>query len=126
MDRTARNTNMLMWNKELWLIDHGAALYFHHSPNAWNPAKPFPLIQKHVLLPVATEIQKAGRLLKTKLSNEKIQQIVNLIPSLWLERDDRFVSAEEHRKAYSDYLEGRLAQSELFVKEIEDARAALV
>src|SRR5207253_7579720 len=54
VDRTARNTNMLMWHRRLWLIDHGATLYFHHSPEwAANPDRardPFPLIQQHVLL----------------------------------------------------------------------------
>lgn len=54
VDRTPRNTNMLMWHKRLWLIDHGATLYFHRSPG-WeaDPARardPFPLIRTHVLI----------------------------------------------------------------------------
>ena len=62
VDRTVRNTNMLMWNKELWLIDHGAALYFHHSWTNWEEQsfKPFTQVKDHVLLPWASELEKNG------------------------------------------------------------------
>ena len=59
MDRTVRNTNMLWWHKELWLIDHGACLYFHHNPQNWQEQalRPFTLIKDHVLLKQATELE---------------------------------------------------------------------
>ena len=63
VDRTARNTNMLMWHRRLWLIDHGATLYFHHSPGwesgADRPRDPFPLIKDHVLLGAADALEEA-------------------------------------------------------------------
>ena len=62
VDRTARNTNMLMWHNELWLIDHGASLYFQH--NLTNPEeqakKPFPSIKDHVLLPFAKQLNEVN------------------------------------------------------------------
>src|SRR5688572_9855351 len=64
VDRTPRNTNMLTWNKELWLIDHGASLYFHHSWDNWEEQakRPFVQVKDHVLLPLASELEKAGEL----------------------------------------------------------------
>ena len=66
VDRTARNTNMLMWHKELWLIDHGAALFFHHTWHNWEEQsiKPFVQIKDHVLLPQASEIDEADAFMK--------------------------------------------------------------
>ena len=92
MDRTVRNTNMLWWHKELWLIDHGAALYFHHNPEGWEQkAKlPFLLVKDHVLLPQASELEQTDRLFHERLSLDKIIAIVNLIPDEWLTIDNPF------------------------------------
>lgn len=124
MDRTARNTNMLIWRKELWLIDHGASLYFHHSWQNWKEQalRPFTLVSNHVLLPRATQIKEVDAAFRAILTNEKIRAIVSLIPDEWLVDEPTFASVEEHRQAYIDYLEIRIANADIFVKAIEDAR----
>ena len=115
MDRTARNTNMLMWHKELWLIDHGAALYFHHSWNNWQEqaTKPFFLVKDHVLLPQATELEEVDEAFCKILTPEFIQSVVALIPDAWLTDESTFQSPEEHRQAYLYFLNTRIAHSSL-------------
>ncbi|KAA3437627.1 HipA family kinase [Rufibacter hautae] len=128
VDRTARNTNMLMWHKELWLIDHGAAFYFHHSWQNWQEQakRPFAQAKDHVLLPQATELEAVDAEFKAILTPEVIQSIVSLIPEDWLTGDSPFASPEEHRQAYAQFLETRLAHTETFVKEAQHARKALI
>jgi hypothetical protein len=126
MDRTARNTNMMWWHKELWLIDHGAALYFHHSWQDWQqPEKPFTKIKDHVLLPQASELDAANKSFTAILTNEKIQNIVSLIPEEWL-IEESFRSVEEHRNAYAQFLENRIAHSDFFVNEACHARESII
>jgi hypothetical protein len=127
MDRTCRNTNMLIWHKELWLIDHGASLYFHHSWQNWEEQaeKPFTLIKDHVLLAHASELELVDKQLKALLSGERIKEIVSLIPDEWLE-DTVFQSTEEHRNAYISFLERRINKSEIFVNEALNAREILI
>ncbi len=127
MDRTCRNTNMLIWHKELWLIDHGASLYFHHSWQNWEEqaVKPFLLIKDHVLLPHATDLELIDKQFKTLLSGERIREIVSMIPDEWLE-DTVFQSTEEHRNAYISFLERRINKSEIFVNEALNARKILI
>jgi hypothetical protein len=123
VDRTVRNTNMLWWHKELWLIDHGAALYFHHTWQDWkNPERLFPRIKDHVLLPLAVHLQEANHRNKMKLNDALIQSIVNLIPDDWLTGEPEFSSVEQHRKAYAQFLTTRLAHSDFFVNEAIHAR----
>jgi len=112
VDRTVRNTNMLMWNKELWLIDHGAALYFHHSGNIWDQkaSQNFGLIQKHVLLQQATRLPKAHEIGRIALTEEKIKAITALIPDAWIESDLIYPSIEDQREAYTQYLVQRIHQ----------------
>ncbi|WP_210490633.1 HipA family kinase [Rufibacter aurantiacus] len=128
VDRTARNTNMLMWHKELWLIDHGAAFYFHHSWQNWleQAKRPFAQAKDHVLLPQATELEAVDAEFKAILTPEVIQSIVSLIPEDWLTGDSPFATPEEHRQAYAQFLETRLAHTETFVKEAQHARKALI
>ena len=124
VDRTARNTNMLLWHKELWLIDHGACLYFHHSWDNWQQQalRPFTLVKDHVLLPLATELSAVDATFRLVLTNEIIHSIVSLIPDEWLVVDSPFTSAKEHRQAYEYFLINRIAQSAIFLKEAQDAR----
>ncbi len=123
VDRTARNTNLLWWHKELWVIDHGAALYFHHTWQDWqNPERPFPNIKDHVLLPLAIQLKEANEKYKPVLTEAVIQAIVNLIPDDWLAEEHSFNSIEEHRKAYVSFLTTRLANSDFFVNEAIHAR----
>jgi len=128
VDRTARNTNMLLWKRELWLIDHGAALYFHHSWHNWKEQalRPFVKIKDHVLLPYASELTSVDEEFRSVLSNELIDSIVSLVPDEWLLKDSPFESVEEHRKVYSKYLKTRISNSEIFVNEARNAREALI
>lgn len=128
VDRTARNTNMLMWHKELWLIDHGASLYFHHS---WQnldeqPHRSFAQIKDHVLLPWATELEAADADAKAALTPDILRSIVALLPDEWLENMPEPGTAAEKRQVYLHFLETRLASSEMFVKEANHAREALI
>jgi hypothetical protein len=127
VDRTSRNTNMLWWNKELWLIDHGASLYFHHNwQNADHSAKAFPSVKDHVLLSLATELDAANAECTSLLSPEKIRAIVSLIPEDWLVGDESFESPGLHREAYINFLQSRVALSEQFLIEANHARASLI
>jgi hypothetical protein len=130
MDRTAKNTNMLFWNKELWLIDHGAALYFHHAGNNWknDAAKAFPLIKNHVLLPFATQLEQADAFCRAQLSNEKIDAIVNMLPLEWLQdsASPGTGTANELRESYSYFLQQRRDNAAIFIKEANDARAVII
>ena len=127
MDRTARNTNMLWWHKELWLIDHGASLYFHHSWNNWEEQakKPFNLIKDHVLLKHASNIDKVNDESKSLLTPDFIGEVVGLIPDEWLNGND-FGSPETYRAAYASFLISRLNHSDIFVKAAIDDRAILI
>jgi len=124
MDRTVRNTNMLWWHKELWLIDHGACLYFHHNIQQWKEkaTQPFTLVKDHVLLPQARELEKVDIGFRKILTNDHIRSIVNLIPGEWLAKDTSVGTIDEHREIYIQFLETRLAHSQIFVKEAQHAR----
>jgi hypothetical protein len=127
VDRTVRNTNML-WTGVLWLIDHGASLYFHHAwQNHVEKAKqPFAQIKDHVLLKRATKLDEVDAEFIALLTPERIRAIVSLIPDEWLKEHPDFKSAEEQRRAYAQFLETRVAHSKTFVKNANDAREALV
>lgn len=127
VDRTAKNTNMLMWHKELWLIDHGASLYFHHAWENWQEqaVKPFVLVKDHVLLAWASELTEANKALSTKLTGPVIERIVQQIPDAWL-TDGNGQSPAEARDVYRRFLEMRVAASEVFVNEAQDARERIV
>ncbi len=126
VDRTSNNTNMLVWNKEIWLIDHGASLYFHYSPENWElkAESPFSQIKNHVLLPYASGLDEADAKFQTILTSRKLKDIVHLIPDEWLKENGQ--SAGEARDMYLRFLEIRLASSKIFIKEAQNARAALV
>jgi hypothetical protein len=127
VDRTSRNTNMLWWHKELWLIDHGAALYFHHAWQNWDGAtKPFPNVKDHVLLSKATELDTVNMAFRSLLTSERIRTIVSLIPDEWLIGDSPFESAVSHREAYARFLESRIVNSDIFVKEAQHARESII
>jgi hypothetical protein len=116
VDRTAQNTNLLIWHDRLWLIDHGAALFFHHAAEeeAGHARKPFPAIRDHVLLPFAGPIADADAGLAPRVTAELLEEIAAAIPDEWLDGDDRQV--------YVDYLRGRLGSPRTFVEEAEQAR----
>jgi hypothetical protein len=127
VDRTARNTNMLMWHKELWLIDHGACLYFHHSWDNWEEQakRPFAAIKDHVLLPWASELEKVDKEFRAILTPALIHSIIALLPEEWLRDNNEELSAEK-RKVYEQFLVTRLTHSIIFVKQAQDARKAFI
>jgi len=124
VDRTARNTNLLMWHRRLWLIDHGAALYFHHDWEGFlaRATAPFARIKDHVLLPFASALQEADARLGAMLTHATIERILALVPEAWLGGDAPFASAEEHRAAYVQYLCRRLDAPRAFAAEAIHAR----
>jgi hypothetical protein len=124
VDRTPRNTNLLVWHRKLWLIDHGAALYFHHAWDGYlaRASDPFTRIRDHVLLPYATQLREADERLATLLSRETIERIVAAIPDAWLGGDAPFASASEQREAYASYLCRRIEAPRAFVEEALRAR----
>lgn len=124
MDRTARNTNMLNWNRELWLIDHGASFYFHHSWDNWEKhAKgTFPLIKDHVMLERATELVTAAGEIKSILTDEMIDKIVGLVPDDFLKEISDSITPEEKRKVYSTFIKTKISNLNLLTKEANDAR----
>lgn len=128
VDRTVKNTNMLLWHKELWLIDHGAALFFHHS---WTNSKqqalsPFKYIKDHALIGKASELEVVDKEFRQILTPEKIREIVNLIPDDWLHWDSTDETPEEIREVYYSFLSERVANSEVFVNEARHARETSV
>lgn len=127
VDRTARNVNMLMWEEKLWLIDHGASLYFHHAWQGYGGRirSPFALIKDHVLLRFASALPEADAVLSEMLTPEKIDEITGWIPDEWLRHEPTFATVAEHRAAYSEYLRGRLAASAIFTEEAESAHRTL-
>jgi HipA-like protein len=124
VDRTPRNANMLMWHRRLWLIDHGASLYFHHS---WTDMErrtkdPFALIKEHILLPFAGSIEAADEAMTSAITEATIQTVVDLVPDEWLKDHTPFTTAAENRQAYVDYLTRRLQAPRPFVEEAIRAR----
>jgi hypothetical protein len=126
VDRTVKNSNMLLWHRRIWLIDHGATLYFHHAPD-WQkglarPRDPFPLIRQHVLLRYARRLEALDAEMAAVLNRSVIEAIVSWIPQAWLEASDPGREPGEVRKAYADYFEARLTAPRTFVEEARRAR----
>jgi hypothetical protein len=128
VDRTARNVNMLMWHRRLWLIDHGASLYFQH---AWSrrdeyAMNPFALIKDHVLLKFASELADVASRMTSRLTAADFADIVQLIPDSWIPDDPGFADKTEQREAYLSFLTRRLQSSDVFVQEAIRARSSYV
>ena len=119
VDRTIRNTNMLMWHRRLWLIDHGASLYFHHNWENYmeKSREPFKLIKNHVLINSAKYLWKADEEISSKLNSSVIRNIIDTIPDEWLNGDQIFKNPEENKNAYFNYLIKRLEKPHLFIEE---------
>ena len=128
VDRTARNPNLMVWHRRLYLIDHGAAMYFHHDWASAGEAceKPFVLIGDHVLLPFATKIAEVDAELAALLTEAHIERIVGLVPDSWLVDEPAFDTPTAYRQAYIDYLKRRLQVRAVFVQEAVRAHAAYV
>jgi hypothetical protein len=128
VDRTARNTNMLTWHKRLWLIDHGAALYFHHNWDNYleRSRMPFAQVKQHVLLPAASALEETDARLAARVTPELIAELVALVPDEWLGAEPRFADTDAHRAAYVEYFLSRLQAPRDFVREAVNARAVSV
>lgn len=124
-DRTVKNTNMLVWHSEVWLIDHGASFYFHHAWSDWEKSAltQFPYIKDHALLHKATKMQDADKEMRARITPENLSEIVDAIPSEWLRWDEGSEEeGEERREVYRKFLMKRLREVDI-VKAVEDARA---
>jgi hypothetical protein len=125
-DRTPRNPNLLVWHRRLHLIDHGAALYIHHTwrdPGA-HAIRPFEVIRDHVLLPFAGSIDEADAALAPRLERGTLEAILAAVPDAWLAPEAGLPDAAAHRDAYLRYLLRRLEGPRPFAREAERARAA--
>ena len=125
IDRTPRNANMLVWHRRLWLIDHGAALYFHHTWTNYldRSRDPFPAIKDHVLLRFASDLQAVDSKMTEHLTPDTIERIVQLIPDAWLVENAPFGESASHRDAYIEYLLKRLEPPHVFLEEAIRARS---
>lgn len=123
VDRTFRNTNLLIWHKELWLIDHGASFYFHHNWENWEQTSttPFAMIKDHALLPLASELDRVHKEFTSVLNDDKLKAIVDQIPDEFLNWEEG-PSNDEIRSTYFKFLSNRLANADVFLKAAQDAR----
>jgi len=126
VDRTPRNTNMLVWHGRLWLLDNGASLFFHHG---WDGAvesadSPFQYIRDHVLLRAATELEQASEECAEKLTESFFTETLSRVPDDWLTQRGAFAEPEAQRAAYLAYFMRRLGRRATFVGEAENARRA--
>jgi hypothetical protein len=119
VDRTPRNPNLLVWHRQVWLIDHGAALYQHHSDRdlVARAREAFPLIADHVLLPLGTEIAEVDARLSAVLDRSVLERAVSLVPDEWLGSEPA-----ADRALYVSYFMERLMGPRTFVVEAETAR----
>jgi hypothetical protein len=128
VDRTIRNTNMLLWHGLLHLIDHGASLYFHHQWPSYRDyiASPFAFAREHVLLRVAGAVPEADAIARERIDAGAIDDILAQVPDEWLTQDPYLPSAAAYRDAYREFLLTRLDSSSIFVQEVANARSRLV
>ncbi|TBV27767.1 aminotransferase class I and II [Meridianimaribacter sp. CL38] len=124
IDRTAKNTNLLNWNKELWVIDNGASFYFHHNWATWEShlTRTFPLIKDHVLVKQATRLDEASKTIIEALNKDTLETIINTIPENWLLNESDVLNPSQTRTAYLSYLISRLSNIDALINEIENAR----
>jgi hypothetical protein len=131
VDRTPKNPNLLCWHDALWLIDHGASLFFHHS---WSPenrlasaSSVFAPIRQHVLLPFADQLEEAATSLRQALTEARLAEIVTQLPDDWLNAaDGGFADPAAHREAYLQWLRARLLSMPLFLEEAKRVHANVV
>ena len=131
VDRSPRNTNLLMWHRRLWLIDHGAALTFHHAwgTDGGDPldpqrsTRPFAPIKDHVLLPFASALAEVDAPLAARLTAEVLAAIVAAVPDDWLDDEPAFASRAAQRDAYLQYLVARLREPRAFALEADRAHS---
>ena len=116
VDRSPANPNLLVWHQQMWLIDHGAALYLQHAGlrPAEQATRAFPQIAEHVLLPRAGSILEADERLAPRVDRALLEHVVGLVPGDWLVGDPA--------ETYVEYLERRLEAPRAFTQEAEHVR----
>jgi hypothetical protein len=119
---------MLIWHRRLWLIDHGAALYFHHTWTNYRERSraAFPMIKDHVLLQLASSLREVDAQMTRRVTDDIIDSIVTLIPEAWLVGDSPFSESNQQRDAYMEYLLSRLEPPHVFLEEAIRARSLYV
>ena len=125
-DRSPRNPNLLSWHHRLWLIDHGASLFIHHTwrdPDA-HARRPLETIAQHVLLPHAAPLATAHDRLAPLVTPDALRSIVALVPDAWLPTAPGVGAAIDQRDAYVRYLLTRVAARDALVTSIEEVRRA--
>lgn len=124
VDRTFRNTNLLIWHKEIWLIDNGASFYFHHSWDNWETAAktPFAFIKDHVLLPYATELDPVHEEYTNALNPDILKEIVAQIPLDWLQWEGSGLTPDQIKDVYTQFLCIRLEHATTFLEQAKNAR----
>lgn len=124
IDRTVKNPNLLLWHRELWIIDNGASFYFHHSWKDFerHALSPFPYIKDHILLPQASMLDDADAFAETALSDDFFREITRQIPDEWLQWNSTPETPDEIREVYFQLLKTRLSHSSIFVNAANDAR----
>ena len=125
-DRSPRNPNLLAWHRRLFLIDHGASLFVHHT---WRDAddharRPLQTIADHVLLPFAGPLADAHARHAPRITEALLRDLAAAVPDLWLSLPTAVGGAAEQRDAYVRYLRTRLAAREVLVDGIEEVRRA--
>jgi hypothetical protein len=110
VDRSWRNPNMLVWHGDLWLIDHGATMIWHHNwPGAAaSVAKPYDA-SDHALAPFGPDIAAAAAELAPRVTEELLSEVVADVPDEWLAGEPGFDSADALRRAYVEALLPRAA-----------------
>jgi hypothetical protein len=128
VDRTPRNPNLLTWHNRLWLIDHGASLYFHHAWKGWEAAskRPFAAARDHVLLPFAGAISETDAALVPRLPKEVLRGIVDLVPEEWLKDEPGFADTDAVRSAYVEFLSRRLEEPRGWAEALEETHEQAV
>lgn len=116
IDRTVRNTNMLLWHNELWLIDHGAMLYFHHSWKGWEKAmmSDFPYVKDHALLRDAALLAEVDESMHRSITAEDLRNIVDLVPEEWFDEPESDLTPQQRREVYKTFLTTRFENSKTF------------
>lgn len=126
-DRSYRNTNILISNKETWLIDHGSCLYYHYKWDGWEKkaTDPFPYVKDHVLLPQASQLEEADRICRDLINADKLWAIVQMIPDEWIIWGSHNLTTDQIRSAYFNFLSKRLNYSKQFINEAYAAKALI-
>jgi hypothetical protein len=116
VDRTVHSSNLMVWPTlgtvppRLWLIDHGAALVFHHRWDTTTPGKRYDF-RHHALGHYGPDVRAADAALAPKVTEDLLRGIVAEVPDAWLAEDAGFASPDDVRAAYVDYLMARVRLS---------------